>query len=42
METNQLDGSCSPETIHAIIHLNQAKNQMEHAIEALRMRIDWQ
>lgn len=41
-ETSQLDGSCSPEAIHAIIHLNQAKNQMEHAIEALRMRIDWQ
>lgn len=41
-DASQIDGSkCSPEAIHAIIHLNQARVQIEHAIEALRTRIDW-
>jgi len=36
------DGKCSPYIMHAIIHVNKARTQLEQAIEAIneRMKLD--
>lgn len=34
------EGKCSPQIMHAIIHVNKARNQLEEAIEAIEDRME--
>ena len=38
-ECSSTEGKCSPEIIHAIIHVNHARKELQQAIEAINERV---
>jgi hypothetical protein len=38
-ECDSTDGKCSMQALHAIIHVNRARDELENAIKAINKRI---